>query len=197
MPVTCGDLSIRGWRREDIDRFAEWPLYPPACESFNEVLQLRFAAMSADERDAFFDEREHREDRITLVADHRSQPAIAYLALVEIDWQAGAVGNMAYRVEPSWCGMGVGTSILSAVAGHFFRHGFSCLRLDVAASNAPAMCCYEKAGFTRTGEFWRDDPRLAEVDLDSPKWDFLRPHLRRDGPVPQIRFWWMEAGVER
>ena len=197
LPAESGELSVRRWRREDIDRFAGWPMYDSPFESFNEVFQLRFAGMSAGERDALFGERERLEDRVTLVADHASQPAIAYLALVEIDWAAGAVGNMAYRVEPTWCGRGVGTRVLSAVTSHFFRHGFRSLRLDVAASNARAIRCYEKAGFVRAGEFWREDPRLAEVDLDSSEWDFLRPHVRLDGPVPRIRFRWMEARVER
>ena len=44
---------------------------------------------------------------------------------------------------------------------------------------------------------WREAPRLAEVDLDSSEWDFLRAHVRLDGPVPRIRFRWMEARVER
>jgi len=196
LPVMAGDLSVRAWRREDIDRFAEWPLYPPHSESFNEVFQLRFARMSADERDAFFEERERRLDRVTLVADHRPQPAIAYLALVEIDWAGGTVGNMAYRVEPTWCGRGIGTCVLGAVRQHLFRHGFRSVRLDVAASNARAVRCYEKAGFEITGEFWRDDPGLAKIDLALPEWDFLRPHVRLDGPVPRLRFRWMEARVE-
>jgi ribosomal protein S18 acetylase RimI-like enzyme len=53
--------------------------------------------------------------------------------------------------------------------------------LDVAASNARAIRCYEKVGFVRTGEIWRDAGNLNDVDISEPRYDFIRSHIRRGG----------------
>jgi RimJ/RimL family protein N-acetyltransferase len=65
-------------------------------------------------------------------------------------------------------------------------------RLDVAASNARAVRCYEKVGFVRTGELWRDASHLVAADLGAARYDFLRPHLRGKGSQLELRFWVME-----
>lgn len=72
------------------------------------------------------------------------------------------------------------------------QRGVTAIRLYVAGPNSRAIRCYEKAGFARTGEFWRDDPGLAPVDVARPESESLRPHVRTDGEVPQLRFYWME-----
>jgi RimJ/RimL family protein N-acetyltransferase len=117
---------------------------------------------------------------------------MALLALIDIDWQLRTVGNMGFRVEPSWCDRGIGTLLLHTVADWCFAQGIHSLRLDVAASNARAIHCYEKVGFAITGEFWRDAEDLRDVDTSQPAYAFVRPHLRRTGTTPQIRFWWMQ-----
>ena len=61
-------------------------------------------------------------------------------------------------------------------------------------SNARAMRCYEKVGFVRTGEFWRDAGNL--VDLREPQYDFMWPHLREQGGRIELRFWTMELQDE-
>jgi RimJ/RimL family protein N-acetyltransferase len=148
--------------------------------------------MDAAERDEVFRSRQSRADAMVLVVDHSEQPAIGYLALREIDWEAGIVGNVGMRVHPAWCGRGVGTSILRSVTQWSFQAGMVSWRLDVAASNARAVRCYEKVGFVQTGEFWRDASHLGDLDLDGPRHDFLRPHLRGSGNELELRFWVME-----
>jgi RimJ/RimL family protein N-acetyltransferase len=128
---------------------------------------------------------------IVLVVDYKSHPAMGYISLHQIDWVSGALGNMGLRIELSWCGKGVGTLVLQNVAKWCFNSGLRTLCLDVAASNPRALRCYEKVGFVRTGEFWRDAGDLKDVDLDQPKYEFVLPHVRLDRAVPQIRFWWM------
>jgi ribosomal protein S18 acetylase RimI-like enzyme len=70
-------------------------------------------------------------------------------------------------------------------------------RLDVAASNARAIRCYEKVGFVRTGEMWRDASNLNDVDMNEPRYDFIRPHIRKHGGEVKLCFWVMELGSKR
>ncbi|MCK4235278.1 GNAT family N-acetyltransferase, partial [candidate division WOR-3 bacterium] len=92
----------------------------------------------------------------------------------------------------SWCNKGIGTLIIRKVSNWCFKLGLKALRLDVAAANTRAIRCYEKAGFVKTEEFWRNDKGLRNIDVNQPQYDFLRPHVRLDRDVPQIRFWWMD-----
>jgi hypothetical protein len=73
-------------------------------------------------------------------------------------------------------------------------HGMKGLRLDVAATNKRAIACYNKVGFRKTAEFWRDAPELEEMDLDDPQCAFLKGHVRSRDDGTQLRFFWMEWG---
>lgn len=188
LPCHDGDLCIHALSRGDLDILARWPSYPAGYEPFN----LRFGGMSPPERDDLFRVRQADPSRITLVADHASQPCVGYLGLVEIDWSRRLVGNMGYRIHPAWCDRGIGTRFMRVAAAWCFAHGIEILRLDVAGVNGRAIRCYEKAGFARTGEFWQEDPKLRGVDLAEPQYDSLRPHVRQDGAMPYVRFYWMQ-----
>ncbi|MEW6686194.1 MAG: GNAT family N-acetyltransferase [Candidatus Edwardsbacteria bacterium] len=188
LPIHKAELTIRLWERKDLDELAKWPGYPFPYESMN----FSFREMSSEEKDHHFRSREERQNRITLIIDHATQSAIGYLSLVQIDWAGRKVGNMAFRIHPLWCNKGIGTRVIRKVSSWCFKCGLKALRLDVTASNAPAIRCYEKAGYVKTEEFWHDDEDLNKIDMEQSRYDFLRPHVRLDGEVPQIRFWWME-----
>ena len=172
----------------DLEELAEWPGYPFPYEPFN----YSFNEMNSKEKDQHFHSREENPNRITLVVDHATQKAIGYLSLVQIDLVDRKVGNMGFRIHPSWCNKGIGTLVICKVSNWCFKLGLKTLRLDVAAANTRAIRCYEKAGFVKTEEFWRNDEGLKNIDVNQPQYDFLRPHVRLDRDVPQIRFWWME-----
>ena len=76
-----------------------------------------------------------------------------------------------------------------------FECGIKSWQLDVAASNARAIRCYTKVGFLQTGEIWRVADDLSEVDLTQPRYDFVRPHVRRTGGTIELRFLLMK--IER
>jgi len=65
LPIHDGDLVIREWTREDVDRRAAWPPYQAPYSVFTSSL----ADMDSTERDAYFQSRDEREDRITLTVD--------------------------------------------------------------------------------------------------------------------------------
>ncbi len=152
--------------------------------------------MESVERDRAYREREARPDSIVLAVDGETQASLAYFALHGIDWAHRQVGNFGLRVHPHHTGQGAGTAILLAVVGWLFRGGMSSVSVDVAASNARAVRCYEKAGFVRSEILWRDAADLADLDLSSPRYAFLRPHVRMVQSRPQLRFWLMEAQAQ-
>lgn len=149
LPLREGELTLRAWRREDLDLLARWPGYPTPYEALN----LRFGTMTPSELDGLFEERQREQRRIVLIADHADGPAIGYFALVEIDWEAAVVGSMSIRLRPDWCDRGIGRALLRMIAGWCFSSGISAIRLDVASPNTRAVRCYERAGFVKTGEF--------------------------------------------
>jgi len=188
LPLRKDNIAMRACDRADIDEMAKWPLYPFPYEAFN----AKFAGMTCEQRDEYYYSRRERADRVTLVCDDLAQPTIVDLALRQVDWACGAVGNFGYRVRPDWCDKGIGTFVMRITADWLFRSGFSTLRLDVVAGNGRAIRCYEKAGFAITGEFWKEEEGLKHTPIDRPEYDWLRPHVRMDAPVPLLRFWWME-----
>jgi len=192
LPLTVGDLTLRPCRREDLDRLAEWPPYPFPYERFT----LSFAHMTPDERERHFHRRNSDPSRLELVVDRNSERVVAWLALVDVDWDKRVVGNIGFRVKPSLTDHGLGTRIMDAVVQWCLSRGLDTLRLDVAASNQRAVRCYEKAGFHVAAEFWRDAEELLNIDLDDPGYAFLRPHVRIVETIPQVRFWWMERTAD-
>lgn len=189
LPIRREPLVVRRLQREDLDLLAAWPAYPQPYASFT----FSFSHFGRAELDSLYQERERQQDRITLVVDRGAAKTIGYLALLEIDWEGGRTGNMGIRVDPEWCGKGVGLTMLTAVRDWWFAAGMKALRLDVAAPNSRAVRCYEKVGFVRLGEFWRDAPELGEVDLRDPQCRFLEGHVRISSGGPQLRFYWMES----
>jgi RimJ/RimL family protein N-acetyltransferase len=192
LPICDGDLTIRQRTREDIDAYASWPMYPPPYEPFNAAFALRFAAMSDAERDACFQEWIGDDARIILCADREHERSIASLTFRDIDWESGGIGNMGFVMKPTHVEQGIGTRIMLAVSDWCLGHGITGIRFDVVACNTRAVRCYEKAGFTITGEFWKDEDALQGKDISLPEYDFMRPHVRVENGTPQIRFWWME-----
>jgi RimJ/RimL family protein N-acetyltransferase len=188
LPASDGHFTLRAWTLQDVEALADWPSYPPAYAPFD----LPYRTMSPADRKSRFESKYADPNRITLVADLPREPTAAYVALVQIDWLTGCVGNMAVRLKPTCCDRGLGTRLLRLVARWCFDNGVSRLRLDVAAANPRAVRCYEKAEFTHTGDFWRDDSLLRGVDLSRDEHALLRPHVRWKNDVPQVRFYWME-----
>ena len=188
LPIYRKDILIRAWNRADLDEIAKWPGYSFPYQPFNSSL----SNMNTQEKDQYFRKRKNNPDRITLIIDHKNQRAVGYLALVDIDWGKQEIGNMRFRIHPSWCDKGIGSLVIKRVSDWCIEAGIRTLRLDVAASNTRAIRCYEKAGYVKTTDFWRDDEGLKSIDINESKYDFLRPHVRFDKNIPQLRFWWME-----
>ena len=188
LPLVTGGLTIRRWMRGDVDMFAEWPRYEFPYEAFD----FSFRNMDSIEHDQLYRDRETRPDAIILAVDSDTCASLAYVALHRIDWTNRQVHNFGCRVHPHWCGRGIGTAVLQAVTYWLFQGGMSSVSVDVAASNARAVRCYEKLGFVKAGTVWRDAADLADKDLSTAQYAFLRPHVRMVQDLPQLCFWLME-----
>lgn len=192
LPICDGDLLIRPRTRSDIDEYAGWPQYPPPFEPFNGNFSLRFAVMTAEQRDETFRAWYENGAQLVLCIDRAGEKAVGNLTLREIDWKSRKIGNMGFLVKPTCVDHGLGTRIISAVTDWCFGHGIVSIRFDVVACNTRAVRCYSKAGYKTIGEFWKDEEPLRGKDVNLPEYDFMRPHVRLVGDNPQIRFWWME-----
>jgi RimJ/RimL family protein N-acetyltransferase len=188
LPLCEGHLTIRPWTRADLDLLSAWPDYDFPYQG----MEFSFRGKSALEKDQWFQARQDNPEMIVLVADQAEAPAIGYLALLRIDWPARIIGNFGLRVHPAWCDQGIGTAMLRAVSRWSFEQGVAAVRVDVAASNTRAVRCYEKVGFRRSGETWRDAADLKRVDLSNERYDFVRPHVRLEDEMPRLHFLLME-----
>ena len=187
LPIVAGRLTIRCWARADVDRFAAWPGYGFPYDAFD----LSFRDMDASERDRVYRDRAARPETIILAGDNDAHLSLVYLALHGIDWVTRQVHNFGFRVHPHHCGRGFGTAFLQAVTDWLFQNRMDRVSVDVAASNGPAVRCYEKVGFVRVGIEWRDAADLVGRDLSAPRYAFLRPHIRILEDRAQLRFWLM------
>jgi RimJ/RimL family protein N-acetyltransferase len=192
LPLRAGALTIRQQARPDLDRLAAWPEYPFPHGTF----AFSFRATDAGELDELFARRESDPARLSLVIDRSSESCVGCFALLDIDGQSRSVGNVAARVHPLWCDSGMGTEALRSVLRWAFDGGIKSVSLDVVASNARAVRCYEKVGFESIGELWRPAPDLTGVDLDSLRYDFLRGHTRDAEHGTELKFLVMRRNAE-
>ena len=166
LPIQVDGFMVRHWNCDDLDELAAWPRYPFSDEGF----VFSFKEMTPEERDLLFRSREDRTDTMVLIVEHASHRAMGYISILEIDWINREVGNIGFRIEPSWCNRGIGTSILRSVSQWCFDCGLRKVHLDVAASNNRAVRCYEKVGYVKKGELWREAEDLMGVNLNQPKY---------------------------
>jgi len=191
LPLDDGKLAVRPCTRHDMDVLSRWPSYPWPDHGF----RFSFAGLGTSQLDELFEQRVNDSRRVTLVADEGSIPCVGYVALLQIGWEQGAVGDMSLRIAPDFCGRGIGSRVIQLVGRWCLQGGLNTLRLSVAASNVRAVRCYEKAGFVRREEFWQREATPSPCLLGGKGYDFLGPHGRvvdgDGGGEVQIRFWWM------
>ena len=151
LPISGPGLILRRCERSDMSALAAWPTYPFPHNGFN----FSFRGATEPETDSIYAQRMQDRARLMLVLDHVKQTCIGYFALLDMDWQAGEIGNLSVRMHPDWRGRGIGTRALRLLCDWAFDMGFRSLALDVAASNEAAVRCYLSVGFAVKRETWK------------------------------------------
>ena len=189
LPIRDDLLNIRLSIRSDLELFTSWPQYSLPYNT----LSFSFISFNKSRMDRYYREQIKRVDRIILVTDHKSDSTIGYVSLNGINWEKRSTEKMSVRIHPNWCNKGIGTRTIKLIRDWWFMNDMNSLQLDVASTNQRAIQCYKKAGFQKTGEFWREALDFKNVDLGDAKYAFAKDNVRFEEDIPKIRFYWMEV----
>jgi diamine N-acetyltransferase len=180
---------VRRTTADDIAQFDAWPDYPWPYECFNINAQARNA--NEPRWWTIFDEPDRC--HYSVVLPHTGE-VVGLHAFVRIEYDKRLVGNMGIRIRPDLCDQGYGVETLRPLLEAVLGSGMRRVRLDVTATNARAIRCYERCGMRIVDEFWQ--PGVGPDEPHEPKWAPLIPHLRCEGEQWMVRFYWMEIGAK-
>ena len=180
---------VRRTTADDIAQFDAWPGYPWPFECFDINAQAR--NMTEQRWWTLIDEPDFCHYSVVLPA---TDEVIGLHVFLGIDCEKRLIANMGIRIRPDVCDQGYGRESLQPLLKAVLNTGMGSIRLDVAATNARAVRCYEQCGMRIVDEFWQDG--VGPDDPHEPKWAPLMPHLRREGNAWMVRFYWMEISAE-
>ena len=143
LPIIIDNFLIRENKREDIDNYANWPMY----EGYNSMFNSSVKGKTKYERDIRWNTYKKSMNAVSLVVDNNEEKTIGKFVLVDIDWEKKKVGNMSIRMHPYYCAKGIGTLLLNEILNYCFRLGLNEINLDVLGTNIGAIMSYEKCGF--------------------------------------------------
>ena len=180
-------VIIRPQVRQDLDIMRAWrPFTDPLLATYN------LPSRSSAENDARFAALSKDPTRRWYTIEDLSGQVIGRISLREIDGRRSA--RLGITIGADWVGRGYGTDALRTFLDYYFGElGFATLYLDVAAPNRRAIRCYEKCGFRRAGEEYRDagtDTNLAF--LRDKKYRHVRHFfVKKGGGKNQVLFYEM------
>ena len=180
---------VRRMAADDVAQFDAWPGYPWPFECFDINAKARAGKESPWWTMGDAPDRCHYSVVLPATGE-----VIGLHAFLGIDYEKRVIGNMGIRIRPDVCDRGYGRETLQPLLEAVLASGMRSIRLDVAATNAHAIRCYERCGMRIVDEFWMDGE--GPDDPDDPKWAPLMPHLRRDGDEWFVRFHWMEISTD-
>ncbi|HDS30951.1 MAG TPA: N-acetyltransferase [Firmicutes bacterium] len=186
--IRDGELLMRRWTRDDIDRIALWSGYPPPYDIYN----VEFSKIEKGTIDSFFAARQKQSGVITLVIDHENSKSVGAIAMFDFDRQKKSVGNIGVRIAPDWCDKGIGSRFLKVVSERCFESGIETIRLDAASWNTRAIKCYEKAGFNLTGEFFYKEAEYLDSEKLSGEYSCIAGHAIFENGAWSVRHEWLE-----
>ncbi len=75
---------------------------------------------------------------------------------VQLAYRGGQSWLTKLEIRRAWRGRGGGLMLVKALLAAAAASGIRCVRSYVAARNFPSLSVHERAGFVRTGRWWRD-----------------------------------------
>jgi len=172
----CGRVSIRRFRRSDLQ---ERLLWPPYMDSF--FTHLNYPLGTFIEREKWLFARTVNAGRMYFAAEDENGKLIGEMSLREID-AAEKGSRLGIHMASNKTDQGYGREALSALLIHYFGEmDYSVMYLDVAAFNFRALHLYESLHFEHLSPFWR---RILDFDLKDvpiftePKYGGIRRFFR-------------------
>ena len=161
-PIAKGKkVKLRFLTREDVDAMQRWGRHEnPLLATYN------MPDLSPRERDDWYRARTRRVDFRMFAIEDRAGHLVGRLSIREVDNRRRRA-RLGISLDPNLVGRGLGSDAITAFLDFYFEHlRFEELVLDVAACNLRARRCYEKCGFSYTGEHRQKDTVLgAQVGL--------------------------------
>lgn len=180
-------VIVRSQMRDDWEIMRSWrPFDDPLCFIYN--LPSPNPKRNSSQNTSYPDDS----DRRWYTIEDLNGQVVGRLSLREIDGHRSA--RLGITIGADWVGQGYGTDAIRTFLYHFFGELlFATLYLDVAAPNRRAIRCYEKCGFRRVGEEYRDagpDARLAF--LQDGKYQDIRHFFIKEGDRNLVLFYEMQ-----
>jgi len=178
-------VIIREMRREDLEQMQAWrPFRDPLHRLWH--IQRRTPLS----RDIWFMLHNSDPTHMWFVIERRKDSrVIGALSLREIARPVSA--RLGIRLGADFVDRGYGSEALYLFLPHYFHTlGFQRMLLDVAATNKRAVHVYEKLGFRRTGQHYRNVPQEQDLSfLDEEQYRHLRIYFRRHFGRMQLLFY--------
>ena len=178
-------LILRDLRREDLDEMDGWrPLTDPLHKLWNLPRGTHLG------RDLWLAVHEVDDTRLWFVVERQSDSqVVGTVSLRDIMRPASARLGVSFGAD--FLDQGYGTEALAAFLPYYFHTlGFQRLILDVAATNKRAVHVYEKLGFRRAGQHYRNIPSGEDLSfLEQEEFADLRPCFRRRLGHTQMLFY--------
>lgn len=181
-------LIIRDMVLEDLEQIHRWRLYEnPLSPTWNARWRSR-----AD-MESWLRRYERDNTRSIYAIALHSGEVIGRLSLRHILPKEHAVLGIALGRD--WVGQGYGTEALQGFLPYYFKVlGFRVMRLDVAAPNRRAIRCYEKCGFVKVREQYRQATSSeARAFMRSPQYQETPEMLETRYGQYYLLFYDMEA----
>jgi len=184
-------VVIRPQVSEDWDVMRTWPPFTDPLFSIYNLPAPRHRKKTSDD-----EVTEHRPVRLWYTIENLDGQIIGRISLRDIDDRRSA--RLGITIGADWVGQGYGTDALYTFLDYFFGElGFATLYLDVAAPNRRAIRCYEKCGFRRIGEEYRDAGSGASLNfLRDEQYRSIRHLFSRKGRKNLVLFYEMRLDRE-
>jgi RimJ/RimL family protein N-acetyltransferase len=140
------DVKLCRARESDLDHIERWLRHP----------EVRSKMMGMNEMFIPVTGRRHRE--MYMILNASDDRPIGYVELADMNAARGRAEIKICIGGPDDRGKGCGREALEQITSALRERGFRSIYLRVLTGNEPAVRCYERAGFIKTG-ILRDDRR--------------------------------------
>lgn len=185
-PLRGQRVTLRKYRRDDVDRRCAWPKFEdPFLKENNLNLPDEM------QRDRWFTTRSRARWLWFAVHNEHGQ-MIGDLSLTRVNWRRKSA-VLGIVLSPKFVGKGYGSDAIQTLLRYYFGQlRYNSLSLEASQLNNRAIRCYEKCGFRRVGEHWKDDLSGLNIFNDDAYRD-IREYFKIQRGRLKVKFFDMEV----